>query len=77
MRGALKLRNCHRANVAEPDLWDLWALQLGPAAVHSLIIHSVKELGEYFKLGFEWIFLGIYGTLWTRVSKEKEHYIMS
>ena len=54
--GALKLRNCHRANVAEPDLWDLWALQLGPAAVHSLIIHSVKELGEYFKLGFEWIF---------------------
>ena len=44
--GALKLRNCHRANVAEPNLWDLWALQMGPAAAHILIIHSVKEMGE-------------------------------
>ena len=43
--GALKLRNCHRANVAEPNLWDLWALQMGPAAAHILIIHSVKEMG--------------------------------
>ena len=43
--GALKLRNCHRANVAEPNLWDLWALQMGPVAAHILIIHSVKEMG--------------------------------
>ena len=43
--GALKLRNCHRGNVAEPDLWDLWPIEMGPAAAHILIIHSVKEIG--------------------------------
>ena len=48
--GALKLRNCHRGNVAEPDLWDLWAaLELGPAAAHILIIQRVsKKWGEMF-----------------------------
>ena len=43
--GALKLRNCHRGNVAEPDLWDIWPIEMGPAAAHILIIHSVKEIG--------------------------------
>ena len=33
--GALKLRNCHRGNVAEPDLWDLWAaLESGGLRLH-------------------------------------------
>ena len=39
------MRNCHRANVAEPDLWELWPLQMGPVAAHILIIHTVSEKG--------------------------------
>ena len=51
--GSIKLRNCHRGNVAEPDLWDLWPLEMGPVAAHILIIHSVKEMGGMsYKKGF-------------------------
>ena len=36
-----------------------------------------QRIGGIFQIRFWMDFLGIYGTLWTRVSKEKEHYIMS
>ena len=36
-----------------------------------------QRIGGIFQIRFSMDFLGIYGTLWTRVSKEKEHYIMS
>ena len=43
--GSIKIEKLSSGNVAEPDLWDIWPLEIGPAAAHILIIHSVKEIG--------------------------------
>ena len=74
--GALKLRNCHRGNVAEPDLWDLWpALELGACGcTFPHYTTGVKEMGEMFNKKPKRVF-GINSQLEKGVKAKGKHFL--
>ena len=75
--GALKLRNCHRGNVAEPDLWDLWAaLELGACGcTYPHYTTGVKEMGGKCPTKNPKGFLGSIANLRRVLNAKSKHFL--